>query len=474
VRDRLVSMELEPVDISKLAFTLPALDRDYMQRNFIAKLSSIFCVLATAISLAAEQDSVRFTMATTAEAVAEITASAPGASWETTGAEASVADISVDGQYNQNLVLYRGAQSSVFKVFLGPLAAGAHTIRVQRNAEWSAPNASLNVESVKASSAGAGAAEYAALVHAPILYARADTIGHFSDVPMLMWYETSPSDGGTNLQYSFIFSNEDGGTATDALMARWGRTTDIEYVYRVQLDASGNITHETFQGPDHQELPFHGKKLGQHPFLLNVSRNNNVIDIGYSAMQYRIYPVQADLSQHSREELMDRFPWTYKIMAQELEREGKLRQFGTVAGTNVSDPRNYLYLELGGDVPATAGLAVWVKLTNRAELYSSDRGRLDYSIMRGGWARTTVELPPGTTADQVEYVAVQCVDLRDPRLPMQGPEPVAHLHAGGKAFLLNRDYQPGPALLAFTDVPQLRPERMVLVKPAKASPQTAP
>ena len=173
---------------------------------------------------------------------------------------------------------------------------------------------------------------------------------------------------------------------------------------------------------------------------------------------------------------MDRFPWTYKIMAQELERERKLRQFGTAVGTNVSDLRNYLYVEMNGDVPPTAGLAVWVMLNNRAQLYSSARGRLDYSIMRSGWARTTVELPPRTTADQIEYVAVQCVDLRDPRLPMQGPDPVIHLHAGGKAFLLNRDYAPGLSLLAFPDVPQLRPERMIIVKPslATASPQTAP
>ena len=81
-------------------------------------------------------------------------------------------------------------------------------------------------------------------------------------------------------------------------------------------------------------------------------------------MQYRIYPVHADLSQHSREELMDRFPWTYKIMAQELEREGKLRQFGAIAGTNVSDPRNYLYVEIGGDVPPSAGLTTRTRVPN--------------------------------------------------------------------------------------------------------------
>ena len=38
-----------------------------------------------------------------------------------------------------------------------------------------------------------------------------------------------------------IWSNEDGGTNTPALMARWGRTTDIEWIYRVVLDRAGAI-----------------------------------------------------------------------------------------------------------------------------------------------------------------------------------------------------------------------------------------
>ena len=51
-----------------------------------------------------------------------------------------------------------------------------------------------------------------------------------------------------------IFTNEDGGTPTDRLMATWGRTTDIEYIYSVEVDRAGEIVAEDYQGPEHEVL----------------------------------------------------------------------------------------------------------------------------------------------------------------------------------------------------------------------------
>jgi hypothetical protein len=45
-----------------------------------------------------------------------------------------------------------------------------------------------------------------------------------------------------------IFTNEDGGTATDRLTATWGRTTDIGVVYGAELDAGGQILGERIPG----------------------------------------------------------------------------------------------------------------------------------------------------------------------------------------------------------------------------------
>src|SRR5438105_2193287 len=70
----------------------------------------------------------RFQMPSVGEAIAEITASAPGASWDRLGAEGTVATISIDGQYNQDLILTRGEETQTFRVFLGPVTVGPHTL----------------------------------------------------------------------------------------------------------------------------------------------------------------------------------------------------------------------------------------------------------------------------------------------------------------------------------------------------------
>ena len=70
-----------------------------------------------------------------------------------------------------------------------------------------------------------------------------------------------------------------------------------------------------------------------------------VADEGTSPIRYQIPPYLMDLSAHSREQIMDEHPIAYRVMAQELKRENKLRPFGAVDGEKASDPRNYLYIE---------------------------------------------------------------------------------------------------------------------------------
>jgi hypothetical protein len=421
----------------------------------------LWCAVLLAFALmtgafAADRGEARFQMASAGEAVAELTLSAPGASWDKPGAEGALATLSVDGQYNQDILVVRGEQPAKFKVFLGPLAAGSHTLSVARNARWSATNAGLNVVEVRASASDVSGEEARALAHAPIVYARVDTIGRFSDAPLLVWYERFPEASGETIQYSIIYTNEDSGTPIDALMSRWGRGTDIEYVYRVTFDGSGKITDEIFQGPDHADLHFSGQKAGAHPYFTNVARNNIFFDAGTAAVQYRFVPIPFDLAHHSREEVMDQNAWTYSVMAQELMREGKIRNGQKASGPQIGDPRNYLYIELNAD-NRNCGAVAWVKLRNQPQWRSSHVGRLDYSVMRSGWFRTTIELPPNTTAQDIEAIGFEPVDLRDPRVPMAGPSPQSVLHAGGKAFLLDSQYRPGANLMADHAEVTLRP-----------------
>ena len=93
-----------------------------------------------------------------------------------------------------------------------------------------------------------GDPRYLAAAFAPMLYARPDALDRFSDVPLLLWYEVDPLPSGQRIRYSVVFSNEDGGTPADRLMATWGRLTDIEFVYGVELDAAGRVVARALPG----------------------------------------------------------------------------------------------------------------------------------------------------------------------------------------------------------------------------------
>ena len=154
--------------------------------NRYRPLLYLFLLLSCGVRLYAESRELRFELDTPGEVIAEITASAPSTSWERSGAEAAVATVYVDGRYNQDLILFQGSQPWTYRVFLGPLEAGIHGLRVEQNSRWSAPGAGLRVDEIRARVVAADAPGYRALAHAPILYARADTLGRFSDVPLLI------------------------------------------------------------------------------------------------------------------------------------------------------------------------------------------------------------------------------------------------------------------------------------------------
>ena len=131
-----------------------------------------------------------------------------------------------------------------------------------------------------------------------------------------MWYEVEPTARGTRYRYSVIFTNEDGGTPADRLMATWGRTTDIEYLYSVEVDRAGAILDEDMQGPKHEILPFRGRREARHPLLWVSTENNMVLDSGTTTVRYAPAPVAFPLRDVSREAVMDAHPWLYELAAQ--------------------------------------------------------------------------------------------------------------------------------------------------------------
>ncbi|MDQ3680916.1 MAG: hypothetical protein M3378_10325 [Actinomycetota bacterium] len=410
-----------------------------------------------------------FTTARAGEALAELTASADGVDWGRLGAESAVVSVWVDGAYASDLVIF-SEEPTVRRLALGHLEAGKHTLELRFAGDRSPAGARraklrrLSVD-VVAPTDEAGLA----LRHAPVLYGRAIPVANaegsgttyagpfqnaVTDTPVLAWHEVLPAatPGNRILEYSVVWSNEDGGTNSPALMARWGRTTDIEWIYRVEVDAAGNRVPGTavYQGPDHLTLPFDGTYEGDHPLLQTCTANNMVCDDLVDArMRFFLAADATKPADRAREVVMDRNPWTYPVMAQEMVREGRIEPAPSPATPALGDQRSYLYVEVDKDTlppnPPTGpwvGLALEVRLAGDPTSYRSDHLIADWSIKRDVPAATTVELPLGTTADDV-------VEIVAHRVVVGAPDPGSSITVTdvNRAFFLDGSYLPQPSFI---------------------------
>jgi CheY-like chemotaxis protein len=412
-------------------------------RAVLPVLLCFFVMAATALA-----GPLRFTVKRASEVVADLELSSPGSDWSKPGREAALASVTLDGKSAQHVMLYAGERRHIYPAFLGALAPGEHTLDVVRHPEYSAAGSQMQVHGATFREVAAGDAEWPVLANAPILCARADTIGKFTDVPMIAYCEPSMKDGKTLLEYTVIFSNEDGGTSTRALMARWGRTTDIEFIYRGAVNSAGRVEHAIIQAKDHAEIPFDGVYEGTHPVLIPSTRNNMVSGKGRSPIRYQIAPVLVSIGERSREVVMDERPLSYRVMAQELEREGKLRPYGTVRGDAISDPRHYLYLEIG--IRNQNSSVNWKARLKKESIWrSSNLGRADYGLEReSGWYRSAIELPPGTRPQDIGDIAFECMVA--PKAP-QATAGTCRINGVASAFLLNDEYRPGVNLFLLSE-----------------------
>jgi hypothetical protein len=219
------------------------------------------------------------------------------------------------------------------------------------------------------------------------------------------------------IEYSVVWSNEDGGTDTPGLMARWGRSTDIEWVYRVEVNRAGHRVRGSgvYQAGGHQTLRFRGRYDGTHPLLETCTSNNNMCDTKVNdPMRFALDAEQTRVPTRARESLMDANPWTYPVMAQEVIREGQVESPSDPATPGMGDQRTYLYLEVkkqtegSNDGNSWVGLALGVRLAGDPTVYRSDHLTPDWAIQRDLPAATTVELPAGATAaDIAQVVAIR-------------------------------------------------------------------
>ena len=385
-------------------------DLNLMILRFCAALICFFCwgTIGDATPLLSRE----FTLAKESEVALEIEANSPGASWARKDAEASALRIEVDGQYNQDLLLAAGASPFIYRVTLGRLVPGKHQVTVSLNKARSAVGAQqATVRSLRpiplAKDSHHSADDLLALAYSPVLYQRANTIDRFSDLPLLMYYEIfHPTAGEVQIRYTTIFTNEDGGTPTAALMARWGRAADIEWVYEFRV-RDGKVVEETYQAVNHQTKAFQGERMnGKHPLLAVASDNNNFSDETKSVVRFALLPISADLRDATRESVMDTHPWTYRLVAEELLREGKIKP-EPLDGNTISDPRDYVYVDLSA---TQKGSAISVDAHSNRETIPalSDLGEAKLRIDRSGHFRTAIRMTSAESAAAVSSLTIHC------------------------------------------------------------------
>ncbi|WP_020577582.1 hypothetical protein [Actinopolymorpha alba] len=398
----------------------------------------------------------------TGQALLDLRVAAPGTDWAVKGKESAVMSVYVDDRYQTSVVVTGSAPLSQ-QLGLGALRAGPHKIRLRFDNERSAAAATkVEVSNLALQTFPRTDPSYLALRYAPIIHGR--SLAEFgdanqnttTDTPLIAWHESGPAStpGHTRLTYSIVWSNEDGGTNSPALMARWGRTTDIEWVYALEVDAKGERVpgSDVYQAPNHETKQFQGSYDGDHAQLQTCTSNNNMCDKVDNPLRFFPSALQTLPSGKAREYLMDVNPWTYLVMAKELIREGKVEapSPGTPSTPEVSDQRNYLYAVVKKTTSAPnsgsswVGVALGVRLTSGETIYYSHHDTPNWSIQRDAPAATTVELPAGTTVADIAAITAHRVVV--------GTDTGASIQVTGidRAFLLGTDYLPQPSFLTWS------------------------
>ena len=386
-----------------------------------------------------------FSVGRDAEGVATFTASCERCDWSRVGREGVALNVQLDGKYWQTVLVVQAGETT-HEILLGPLRAGKHTLIVARDATHSAKEVgTVRVGSPAMRFVDGTSADFGWLAAAPIVYARPGTIEGFSDVPLAMYVEALPSRRG--YRYTVIFSHEDGGTPTDRLMATWGRSTDIEFVYEVERMSDGTVRQE-YQGPKHEVLAFRGGHTGAHPLLWVSTDNNMVSDSGPTELRrFAFAPHLIDLTNMSREVFMDANPWLYAVMTAELIREGRIDPNGAAGSGKIPSPLLFGYVEACGELrDATLAFDIAVNAGGQTTWHSSDRGDARFRIARSGCFRAAVPLPTGTQPAHIRDLRVRAY----PRPPRQGEAPLAPgtgtaiLTRVNTIFMLNERFTPVP------------------------------
>jgi hypothetical protein len=367
--------------------------------------------------------------------------------WSVADFESSTLRIWVQEEYNQDCVLFYGNRPFTYTRLLGFMEPGSYKLRFAFNPEISSPQVTKAfIESVEIKIVTLQSELFEIYKHTPVLYGR--NLYHSfdnrsTDTPLLMFYWTENMEKGRAIEYQIMFTHEDEGTPTPLLMSKWGRTTDIEWVYRVVLDEEGNVQSGTFQGPHHITTEFNGvKDMGGHPVLQVATANGMVHDKVTSSYRFLFPPLYHWNPQtEPRERVMDAFPFTYQVAAWEMLRQYPAESPIINNSFQLADLRNYLFVQTAKvteDPQQKTSIDIQVKLKNVNGWFSGSFGDLRYGNFRCAYDgpyfhfSTTIKLPEGVGFKDIDEICAVW-------LP-GGEESV--LVPEFKSFFLNEDYEP--------------------------------
>jgi hypothetical protein len=357
----------------------------------------------------------------------------------------TVLEVWVDGRVASHAVVPPVGPIPV-AVALGRLSAGSHSVRFGPMDGFAPADVDRDPVFVVGDPSDPGSL---GLRHAPVLFGRVSHEGPFqnvhTDIPLLAWHSVREAAAGHRIvEFCVLWSHEDEGTDGPTLMARWGRTTDIEWVYRVTVNRAGDRVPGTaaYQGRGHSIRPFAGRFEHDHPLLQVCTANNMLSDRVDGVMRFALAAEGTIPAGRAREVAMELNPWTFRVSSAEVE--PLVERSPEPEAPGLGDPRQYLYLELPTlrepSDSRPSGLAVGVRLLGDPTVYRSDHGRVGRTIVRGGPVSTAVKLPRGSTPADVEAV----VAFRVPR-----PRAADRITVDGitRGFFLDHRLQPGPSFV---------------------------
>ncbi len=353
-----------------------------------------------------------FALQASGEAWAALTLAAPGTSWAR--GEAAVASLEIDGGEPQQLILAGADEPVEYARLLGRLPAGPHRLVLRLDAALSAAASGViechGIQTHAVADDDGGAFVWR---HAPVLHYRAldgPLDGVSTDTPLLLFHRPIETPEGRGVEYHIINSHEDGGTDLTGLLAGWGHTTDIEWVFRIVRDGRGRIVREEFQGPEHVVRPFRGARvLGGHAVLQVATRNGMVTDRATCPYRAALAPVVAQPAGEPREGVQYRFPWIHRVSALEVIRQERLEEEPRSLSDAPADPRAYVYVQFKRD--ANAAAPAFEALARTRGVWHGSAWRRPELAMRGEDAESAaIKLPPGAGEAEIEAIAIRALN----------------------------------------------------------------